>query len=175
MKWGDISNRIPGRSATSCRLHYQNYLERRSEWDEDRKNKLARQYERLKKEMWDKIAELLGLPWRAVEAMHWQLGKQEMARRAGVIPFSLSSTTSEPPQKRRRLRATTPRSRRDAGTRGVQGQQLPSVAELSAGAAAYASSQSREHYSLRKSPKSPAEQSRGYVGTRLGGGTRSRR
>lgn len=46
MKWDDISKRLPGRSAISCRLHYQNYLERRSEWDEERKNKLARLYER---------------------------------------------------------------------------------------------------------------------------------
>ncbi|PSR77790.1 hypothetical protein BD289DRAFT_463510 [Coniella lustricola] len=45
MKWEDISRRVPGRSVTSCRLHYQNYLERRSEWDEERKNKLARLYE----------------------------------------------------------------------------------------------------------------------------------
>ena len=46
MKWEDISKRLPGRSAISCRLHYQNYLERRSEWDEERKNRLARLYER---------------------------------------------------------------------------------------------------------------------------------
>jgi hypothetical protein len=46
MKWEDISKHLPGRSPISCRLHYQNYLERRSEWDEDRKNKLARLYER---------------------------------------------------------------------------------------------------------------------------------
>lgn len=46
MKWDEISKQLPGRSAISCRLHYQNYLERRSEWDEDRKNKLARLYER---------------------------------------------------------------------------------------------------------------------------------
>jgi hypothetical protein len=46
MKWEDISKRLPGRSAISCRLHYQNYLERRSEWDEDKKDKLARLYER---------------------------------------------------------------------------------------------------------------------------------
>lgn len=46
MKWDDISKRLPGRSSISCRLHYQNYLERRGEWDEERKNKLARLYER---------------------------------------------------------------------------------------------------------------------------------
>ncbi|KAJ5216773.1 hypothetical protein N7468_009781 [Penicillium chermesinum] len=84
MKWEDISKRLPGRSAISCRLHYQNYLERRSEWDEDKKNKLARLYERFKAEMWSKVAEEMAIPWRAAEAMHWQLGEQEMARRAGV-------------------------------------------------------------------------------------------
>lgn len=47
MKWDDVSKHLPGRSAISCRLHYQNYLERRSEWDEERKNKLARLYDRL--------------------------------------------------------------------------------------------------------------------------------
>ncbi|KFX92451.1 hypothetical protein O988_07274 [Pseudogymnoascus sp. VKM F-3808] len=91
MKWEDISKRLPGRSAISCRLHYQNYLERRSEWDEERKNKLARLYERFKPEMWAKVAEEMGVPWRAAEAMHWQLGEADMARRAGVVPFSLSS------------------------------------------------------------------------------------
>lgn len=46
MKWADVRKELPGRSDTSCRLHYQNYLERRSEWDEKRKNELARLYER---------------------------------------------------------------------------------------------------------------------------------
>jgi len=46
MKWEDISKNLPGRSAISCRLRFQNYLERRSEWDEEKKNKLARLYER---------------------------------------------------------------------------------------------------------------------------------
>ncbi|KAI1506549.1 hypothetical protein F5X99DRAFT_7584 [Biscogniauxia marginata] len=98
MKWEDISKRLPGRSAISCRLHYQNYLERRSEWDEERKDKLARLYERFKEDMWENIAKEMVIPWRAVEAMHWQLGEQEMARRAGVTPFSLSTVTVETPQ-----------------------------------------------------------------------------
>lgn len=46
MKWEDISKRLPGRSNISCRLHYQNYLERRSEWDEEKRDKLARVYDR---------------------------------------------------------------------------------------------------------------------------------
>ncbi|KAF5700416.1 DRPLA-like protein [Fusarium globosum] len=94
MKWEDISKRLHGRSPLACRLHYQNYLERRSEWDEERKNKLARLYERSKSEMWAKVAEHMGMPWRAVEAMHWQLGAEDMALRAGTIPFSKSAASA---------------------------------------------------------------------------------
>ncbi|KAK7921117.1 hypothetical protein PG985_009139, partial [Apiospora marii] len=100
MKWEDISKRLPGRSAISCRLHYQNYLERRSEWDEERKNKLARLYERFKPEMWAKVAEEMAIPWRAAEAMHWQLGENDMARRAGVVPFALSAVNLDSAQAR---------------------------------------------------------------------------
>ncbi|KAF9774787.1 hypothetical protein IL306_007180, partial [Fusarium sp. DS 682] len=44
-----------------------------------------------KSEMLAKVAEELSVPWRAAEAMHWQLGKADMARRAGVIPSSLAA------------------------------------------------------------------------------------
>ncbi len=40
MKWEEISKQLSHRSADSCRLHYQS-LERRSEWDEESKDKLA--------------------------------------------------------------------------------------------------------------------------------------
>lgn len=45
--------------------------------------------------MWAKVAEELAVPWRAAEAMHWQLGEQDMARRAGVVPFSLAAVNAE--------------------------------------------------------------------------------
>lgn len=45
--------------------------------------------------MWAKVAEELAVPWRAAEAMHWQLGEAEMARRAGVVPFSLAAVNLE--------------------------------------------------------------------------------
>ncbi|KAI0479275.1 hypothetical protein GGR56DRAFT_673204 [Xylariaceae sp. FL0804] len=96
MKWDDVSRRIPGRTTLGCRLHYQNYLERRCEWDDERKNKLARLYERFKNEMWQKVGEEMGIPWRAAEGMHWELGKEDMARRAGVNPFTFSSQTDAP-------------------------------------------------------------------------------
>jgi len=41
--------------------------------------------------MWKPLAAELNVPWRAAEAVHWQLGQAEMARRAGVTPFSLSA------------------------------------------------------------------------------------
>lgn len=58
--------------------------------------------------MWAKIAEEMVLPWRAVEAMHWQVGELEMARRAGVVPFTLASVSTN----------STPESRRDQSSRG---------------------------------------------------------
>ncbi|KAL1613477.1 hypothetical protein SLS54_010574 [Diplodia seriata] len=45
MKWVDISQQNPGRSATACRLRYQNYTEKK-EWAEDEKDMLARLYHR---------------------------------------------------------------------------------------------------------------------------------
>lgn len=50
MKWDDIAKRLPGRSSISCRLRYQNYLEKRAIWDEEKKNKLARLYARYVKD-----------------------------------------------------------------------------------------------------------------------------
>jgi len=46
VKWGDISKQIPGRSNTSCRLRYQNYVEKDTAWTDEKKDKLARLYER---------------------------------------------------------------------------------------------------------------------------------
>jgi hypothetical protein len=46
MKWEDISKRFSGRSPLSCRLRYQNHLERPSERDEGRKDELTIVYDR---------------------------------------------------------------------------------------------------------------------------------
>ena len=51
-------------------------------------NHKAKAHARFKHQMWAPVAEEMSIPWRAAEAMHWQLGEQEMARRAGVTPFS---------------------------------------------------------------------------------------
>lgn len=52
--------------------------------------------------MWAKIAEEMAVPWRAAEAMHWQLGEADMARRAGVVPFSLAAVNVDQSQATRR-------------------------------------------------------------------------
>lgn len=161
MKWEDISKQLPGRSAISCRLHYQNYLERRSEWDEDRKNKLARLYERFKADMWAKIAEEMTLPWRAAEAMHWQMGEHEMARRAGVTAFSLSNNqpmppSSMPPRLHMRHSSAATRMRGDSLPRNGP-PQLPSLAELTAGLPAYATQPGTPYHDLRSPPQIPTQ------------------
>jgi hypothetical protein len=100
---------------------------------------------RFKAEMWSKVAEEMAIPWRAAEAMHWQLGEQEMARRAGVVPFSLSSAAIDPPTTRTRRASTSlSRPRKGSSSRAIPGHlpghppQLPSLEELTAGVPAYA-------------------------------------
>jgi hypothetical protein len=85
--------------------------------------------------MWSKVAEEMAIPWRAAEAMHWQLGEQEMARRAGVVPFSLSSSAIDPPTTRTRRASTSlARPRKGSASRSLHPPpQLPSVQELTAG------------------------------------------
>lgn len=46
--------------------------------------------------MWEKIAKEMALPWRAAEAMHWQIGEVEMASRANVPVFHLAGSASQP-------------------------------------------------------------------------------
>lgn len=59
--------------------------------------------------MWAKVAEELAVPWRAAEAMHWQLGETDVARRAGTVPFSFAVSASvESGQRSASTRANLP-------------------------------------------------------------------
>src|SRR5271154_3209434 len=95
--------------------------------------------------MWAKIADEMSIPWRAAEAMHWHMGEVEMAPRAGVPPFALTSNTampvtSMPPLPRSshmRNHSSAARTTRDPSMMAMQPQQLPSVAELTSGLPAY--------------------------------------
>jgi hypothetical protein len=49
---------------------------------------------RLKDQMWQKVATEMGIPWRSVESMHWQLGEQEMSARANAPVFQLQPSAT---------------------------------------------------------------------------------
>lgn len=112
---------------------------------------------RFKADMWAKIAEEMAIPWRAAEAMHWQIGERGMAQRAGVTPFTFSNVASSPPQRARRASQPTISSGRPNYPPQVT--QLPSVAELTAGIPAYATTHpsSGMHHTTSppRSPPSP--------------------
>jgi len=42
--------------------------------------------------MWEKVAKEMQMPWRAVEARHWEIGQEEMAKLAGATMFSSAAT-----------------------------------------------------------------------------------
>jgi len=48
--------------------------------------------------MWEMVASELGLPWRAVEAMHWQMGAEDMAARANERVFQPQSSSNKAPR-----------------------------------------------------------------------------
>lgn len=64
--------------------------------------------------MWEKIAKEMQLPWRAAEAMHWQIGEVEMAHRANVPVFHLAgqqgSASSASGMPEGRVSSTSPSS-----------------------------------------------------------------
>lgn len=61
--------------------------------------------------MWEKISKEMQLPWRAAEAMHWQIGEIEMAQRANVPVFHLAGQQpSQAGAASDRARSTSPPS-----------------------------------------------------------------
>jgi hypothetical protein len=62
------------------------------------------------------------MPWRAAEAMHWQLGDAEMARRAGVTTFSLQPTNPNVLSDIRRQHYPYPRGQSSRGHAHIQSQ-----------------------------------------------------
>ncbi|KAM4061675.1 myb-like DNA-binding domain-containing protein [Hirsutella rhossiliensis] len=95
MKWKDVSKRPPGRSTIKLPPSLPNYLERRSEWDDERKNKLARLYERFKPEMWAR----------------WQRSSQCPGEQPRPYTGSSESTHYQPPDTvTRHLTPPSPRS-----------------------------------------------------------------
>ena len=46
MEWAEIQEQLLGRNAFSCRYRYENCLDKKHTWDEDKKNEFARAYGR---------------------------------------------------------------------------------------------------------------------------------
>ncbi|KAG6057356.1 hypothetical protein E4U32_005233 [Claviceps aff. humidiphila group G2b] len=84
MGWETISRLLPGRTAKSCHKYHQIQSQTGPTWNQERKNKLCKMYESLKPSMWAKIGEELTVPWEIAEYMHWHLGANFLAKRAGV-------------------------------------------------------------------------------------------
>lgn len=116
--------------------------------------------------MWTNLASQLGVPWRTAEAMHWYLGEENMAHRAGTVPFVMAATSGSRSRSDvggdPHAEPTSPggggraggleggparssdgesrgegRRRRRWGEGGSQGTVLPSVAELEGGVGVY--------------------------------------
>ncbi|EED22699.1 hypothetical protein TSTA_061870 [Talaromyces stipitatus ATCC 10500] len=85
MKWADISKSFPGRKPDSCRVHYHHHIDQQG-FDKEMKTNFAKAYERLKEETWTPIAKELGISWEVVEALHWKMSKDGIARRASAVP-----------------------------------------------------------------------------------------
>ncbi|KAG6144959.1 hypothetical protein E4U38_001389 [Claviceps purpurea] len=82
MSWQDIAKLLPGRTTDGCRRHYTAQTSTGPAWPQERKNELCKRYERLKRNMWAKIGDVLKIPWQSVESIHWRLGAEGMAQRA---------------------------------------------------------------------------------------------
>lgn len=59
--------------------------------------------------MWAKVAEELQVPWRAAEAMHWQLGESDMVRRAGGTLFTLAAGNHQAASQKHQIRTQNQR------------------------------------------------------------------
>lgn len=111
--WMAISKALPGKTQSCCRLRYREFLNQSSQWTEERKNSLSREYARYesaaktseystepllrrsREQVWSMIGGKSGIPWRAAEAMHWHLGEHEIVQRAIIT----SRTTPVPEKK----------------------------------------------------------------------------
>ncbi|KAG6060555.1 hypothetical protein E4U32_003396 [Claviceps aff. humidiphila group G2b] len=95
LNWSDISIYFPERTTKACEAHHWFLLERCGGWSPELQNELCKVYERLKQEMWIPIGEAMSVSWERAEEMHWRIGKDAMAERAGVslIPQSAADLT----------------------------------------------------------------------------------
>ncbi|KAG6153588.1 hypothetical protein E4U11_006922 [Claviceps purpurea] len=84
IKWKDISSDLPGRTHRACSGQYHHLLTRCGGWSPELQNRLCKEYDRLKQELWMHIGETMSVPWQDAEEMHWGLIKHGIVEIAGV-------------------------------------------------------------------------------------------
>ncbi|KAG5914614.1 hypothetical protein E4U61_005529 [Claviceps capensis] len=94
MTWEETSKCLPGRTADGCRIYCENLREKASKCSSAPQSELHRLYQRFKPEMWAKIGQELKLPWEEAEEMHWRLGAEGLAKRAGAANLAVSPRES---------------------------------------------------------------------------------
>ena len=50
------------------------------QWNKDLDQKLEKLYRVRREDLWKGIANDMGIPWRAVEDRHWDLGRKTLAK-----------------------------------------------------------------------------------------------
>ena len=71
MNWQPIANHhFPHKTANACRKRHERLIERRQveDWDAEKLERLAMEYETVRREMWEVLAARLGEGWKTVEA-----------------------------------------------------------------------------------------------------------
>ncbi|KAG6074342.1 hypothetical protein E4U16_004017 [Claviceps sp. LM84 group G4] len=84
LDWTDISKRLPGRSAESCKEYYDLLGTQGGGWSPELQTELSRLYCSSKVEMWAKIGTQLSVSQYSAETMHWILGSEAIQAIARV-------------------------------------------------------------------------------------------
>ena len=61
---------------TTCSDRYNKLMRDAVEWDKDLDQKLRKAYSQFREEMWKRVSEQIGVPWRAAEDRALNLGKK---------------------------------------------------------------------------------------------------
>ena len=61
---------FPGKTSNACRKRYERLVEKRNveDWDAQKRGQLAQEYLRMRREVWEPLAEKMGVKWTVVEA-----------------------------------------------------------------------------------------------------------
>ena len=71
LNWQPIASRhFPNKTANACRKRHERLIEKRQveDWDAQKLELLAREYQAIRREMWEKLASRVGEKWSVVEA-----------------------------------------------------------------------------------------------------------